>query len=173
MDGGAWWATVHGVAKSRTRLSNFTSLHFTSRNTGGASGKEPACRCRRHKRYRFSPQFGKIQWRRAWQPTPVFLPGESAGRGVLVGYSSQSCKELDTKEASYHTHAQARNTARGNRKAIGRMIVFQSERKCLTYSNPYMEVGHFTSSLGSLTLRAVKHRMKSPVSQTFEIGILL
>ena len=30
IDGGAWWATVHGVAKSRTRLSNFTSLlHFT------------------------------------------------------------------------------------------------------------------------------------------------
>ena len=26
MDGGAWWATVHGVAKSRTRLSNFTSM---------------------------------------------------------------------------------------------------------------------------------------------------
>ena len=31
MDGGAWWATVHGVAKSRTRLSNFThSLHSLS-----------------------------------------------------------------------------------------------------------------------------------------------
>ena len=29
MDGGAWWATVHGVAKSRTQLSHFTSLHFT------------------------------------------------------------------------------------------------------------------------------------------------
>ena len=28
MDRGAWWATVHGVAKSRTRLSDFTSLHF-------------------------------------------------------------------------------------------------------------------------------------------------
>ena len=28
MDGGAWCATVHGVAKSRTQLSNFTSLHF-------------------------------------------------------------------------------------------------------------------------------------------------
>ena len=28
MDGGAWWATVHGVAKSWTRLSDFTSLHF-------------------------------------------------------------------------------------------------------------------------------------------------
>ena len=30
MDRGAWWATVHGIAKSRTRLSVFTSLHFTS-----------------------------------------------------------------------------------------------------------------------------------------------
>ena len=29
MDRGAWWATVHGVAKSRTQLSDFTSLHFT------------------------------------------------------------------------------------------------------------------------------------------------
>ena len=29
MDGGAWWATVHGVAKSQTRLSNFTfTFHF-------------------------------------------------------------------------------------------------------------------------------------------------
>ena len=29
MDRGAWWATVHGVAKSRTRLSELTSLHFS------------------------------------------------------------------------------------------------------------------------------------------------
>ena len=33
MDRGAWWATVHGVAESRTRLSDFTSLHFTSSST--------------------------------------------------------------------------------------------------------------------------------------------
>ena len=33
MDGGAWWATVNGVAKSRTRLSDFTSLHFDSKKT--------------------------------------------------------------------------------------------------------------------------------------------
>ena len=32
MDGGAWWAAVYGVAKSRTRLSDFTSLHFTHCN---------------------------------------------------------------------------------------------------------------------------------------------
>ena len=43
----------------------------------GTSGKEPSCQCRRHKRDRFDPWVGKIPWRRAWQPTPVFLPGES------------------------------------------------------------------------------------------------
>ena len=32
---------------------------------------------RRHRRLRFDPWLGKIPWRRAWQPTPVFLPGES------------------------------------------------------------------------------------------------
>ena len=40
---------------------------------GGASGKEPACQCRRQKRHRFDPQVGKIPWRKKWQPTPVFL----------------------------------------------------------------------------------------------------
>ena len=39
--------------------------------------KEPACQCRRHKRPRFSPWIGKIPWRRAWQSTVAFLPGES------------------------------------------------------------------------------------------------
>ena len=51
MDGEAWKAAVHGVAEGRTRLSDFTFMH----------------------------------WRKKWQPTPVFLPGESQGRGSLVG----------------------------------------------------------------------------------------
>ena len=55
---------------------------------GGTSGKEPACQCRRHKKLGFDPRVGKILWRRAWQPTPVFLPGESYGQRSLVGYKS-------------------------------------------------------------------------------------
>ena len=35
----------------------------------------------------FNPWVGNIPWRRKWQPTPVFLPGESHGRRSLVGYS--------------------------------------------------------------------------------------
>ena len=45
---------------------------------------------------------GKIPWRRKWQPTPVFLPGESHGRRSLVVYSPQGCKELDMTEATLH-----------------------------------------------------------------------
>ena len=52
----------------------------------GASGKEPPCQCRRHKRRGFGPWVRKIPWRRAWQPTPVFLPKESPGqRGLFIG----------------------------------------------------------------------------------------
>ena len=68
MDGGAWQATVHGVAKSRTRLNDFT---FT---------------------------FTFMHWRRKWQPTLVFLPGESQGRGSLVGYSPWGRSEPGTTE---------------------------------------------------------------------------
>ena len=67
---------------------------------GGASDKEPACQCRRCKRRGFHPWVGKIPWRRTWQPTPVFLPGESCGQRHLAGYSLWGCKELDRTEAT-------------------------------------------------------------------------
>ena len=47
---------------------------------GSTCGKEPASQCRRHKRHRFDAWIRKIPWRKAWQPTPVFLPGESVDR---------------------------------------------------------------------------------------------
>ena len=70
MDGGAWWAAVHGVAESRTQLSNLLSL------------------------------FTFMHWRRKWQPTPVFLLGESQGPGSLVGCPLWSRTELDTTEVT-------------------------------------------------------------------------
>ena len=69
-----------------------------------ASGKESACQCRRHKRHRFDPLIGKIPWRRKWQPTPVFLPGESHGQRSLVGYSPWGRKGSDMTETTWHTH---------------------------------------------------------------------
>ena len=44
--------------------------------------------------------FTFMHWRRKWQPTPVFLPGESQGRGSLVGYRLWGHTESDTTEAT-------------------------------------------------------------------------
>ena len=73
-----------------------TSMGFP----GGTSGKESTCQCRGHKRRGFDPWVGKIPWRRAWQLTSVFLPGESHGQSSLVGYSPQGGKELDMTQAA-------------------------------------------------------------------------
>ena len=70
MDRGAWWAAVHGVTTSRTRLSDFTfTFHFH------ALEKEMATHS-------------------------VFLPGESQGRGSLVGFRLWGRTESDTTEAT-------------------------------------------------------------------------
>ena len=67
---------------------------------GDASDKEPVCQCRRHKKWGFDPQVGKISQMRAWQPTPVFLPGASLGQRGLAGYSPWGRKASDMTEAT-------------------------------------------------------------------------
>ena len=64
--------------------------------------KNPPCQCRRYKRHRFDPWVGKILWRRARQPTPVFFPGESHRQKSLAVYSPWGHKELDKTEATSH-----------------------------------------------------------------------
>ena len=51
-----------------------------------------------------SDSIREIPWRRAWQLTPVFLPGESHGQRSLAGYSPWSHEELGTTEVTYHAH---------------------------------------------------------------------
>ena len=66
---------------------------------GGAGGKEAICQCRRHETW-VSSLGQEDPWRRAWQPTPVFLPGESHGQGSRAGYSPCSRKVSDMTEAT-------------------------------------------------------------------------
>ena len=68
--------------------------------SNGASGKEPTCQFRRHKRLGFNPWVGKIPWRRAWQVPRVFPTGESHGQMSLVGYSPWGHKEWDSTEVT-------------------------------------------------------------------------
>ena len=66
---------------------------------GSWDGKEFFLQCRRLK---FDPWVGKFPWRREWQPTPVFLPGEFHGQRTLVGYSPWGHKESDMTEWLTH-----------------------------------------------------------------------
>ena len=62
---------------------------------GGLEGKVSACNARDPGSIRGS---GRFPWRRKWQPTPVFLPGESHEWRSMVGYSPRGLKESDTTE---------------------------------------------------------------------------
>ena len=53
-------------------------------------------------RCRFDLWVGKVPWRRAWQPTPVFLPGASHGQRSLVGYRPRGHKESDRTAVTEH-----------------------------------------------------------------------
>ena len=68
----------------------------------GSAVKNPPCPCRRQRRRRFDPWVWKIPWRRAWQPTPIFLPGEPHRQRSPVGYGPQGGTESDSTEASWH-----------------------------------------------------------------------
>ena len=75
------------------------------------------------KRHGSDPWVRKIPWRRAWQPSPVFLPGESHGQRSLAGYSPWDHTESDMTEVTTHSL----------RKRGGRSNV-QREQSLLKYS---------------------------------------
>ena len=74
--------------------------------SGSTRGKEPACQCERCKRHGFGAWVGKIPGRRARQPSPVFLPGESHGQRSLatVHGAAKSQAQQHTPHTHTHTH---------------------------------------------------------------------
>ena len=86
-------------------LLHFPFFNFIASDHQGASqvvlvSKEPTCQYRRRKRHGFICWVGKIAWKRAWQPTPVFLPGESRGQGSLSSHIPWGHKVSDMTEAT-------------------------------------------------------------------------
>ena len=85
-----------------TLLTSYTPIPQYKGFPGGTNGKEPACQCRRHRDMGSIPWVGKIPWRKAWEPTPVFLAGKFHGQRSLEGYSPEGHKESDTTEGTLH-----------------------------------------------------------------------
>ena len=71
--------------------------------SGGSDDKESACNVGN---LDLIPGLGRFPWRRAWQPTPVILPGESQGQRNLVGYSPWSHEDLGTTEQLSTPHTE-------------------------------------------------------------------
>ena len=69
-----------------------------------------------YRRHGFHPWVWRIPWRRAWQPTPAFLPGKSHGQRSLAGYSPWGHKESDTTEATSHTCMQTAYLGKNRQK---------------------------------------------------------
>ena len=99
MDREAWCAVIHGVAKSRTWLSDWTELNWTDLNIPGRLQSLGSLGVGHDWETSLS-LFTFTHWRRKWQSTPVFLPGESQGRQSLVGWHLWGCTESDTTEAT-------------------------------------------------------------------------
>ena len=112
MDGGAWWAAVHVVAKSQTWLSDFPfTFHFHALEKEMATHSSVlAWRIPGTGEPDGLPSMGSHRVRHewndlahtsaSWQPIPVFLPGESQGQGNLIGCHLWGRTESDTTEAT-------------------------------------------------------------------------
>ena len=79
----------------------------------------------------------KITLRRAWQPTPVFFPGQYHGQRNLAGYSSWGHKELDTTEV--HTHRSSRFIFHQNESDL---LFLNSDNKPLGFEDSLTNLGH-------------------------------
>ena len=78
-------------------------LNYTKKNHG-ANGRKPTCQCRR---CGFNPWVRKMPWRRAWQPTPILLPGKFHGWRSLVGIVHEVSKNgtwLSDFTLTFQTH---------------------------------------------------------------------
>ena len=82
------------------------------------------------------PGSGRFPWRKEWQPTPVFLPGEFPGQRSLAGYSPWSRKQLDMTECLTHT--------RGDKKGSTVSIQFNFFKKSI--EDLFTEVLYLKSS---------------------------
>ena len=97
MDGGAWWAAVHGVAKSQTRLSDFTftfHFHFSLSCIGEGNGNPLQCSCLEN------PRDGGAWW------TAVY--GVAQSRTRLKRLSSSSSRAI--KAAFINVHPNTKMT---------------------------------------------------------------
>ena len=106
-----WWFVLFYSGRTVRHYWSDLHTHTLRISTGfedfspfGSPGKESACQRRKRKRLEFHLWAGKIPWRRAWPPTPVFLTGEFHGQRSLAGYSPWGHRAGLGWATNTHTH---------------------------------------------------------------------
>ena len=89
-------SAVHLFLLCVAQIFIFKNIYLVTLGLLGSDGSDGKKICLQCRRPGFDPWVGKIPWRREWQPTPVFLPGESHEQRSLAGYSPGGHKELNT-----------------------------------------------------------------------------
>ena len=114
------------------------------------SGEESTCQGRGRG---FTPWVGKIPWRRAWQPTPVFLPGEAHGQRSQAGCRPRGRKESRRTERIAHTSSTPRTGLAGSHGSS--ISVSKCLRSLHTVPHRAVPVYSLASSAGGLPLKEV------------------
>ena len=96
MEGGAWCAIVHGVAKSQTRLNDFAFTFNASLRASLVAQMVKSLPAMQETQVRSLGQEGRR--RRKWLPTPGILSRKSHAQRSLAGCGPWGCKELDRTE---------------------------------------------------------------------------
>ena len=128
MDGqGTAWECENEIwIKIEQRRTKWSAVMTGVGFPGGVSGKETTCQCRSQETCRFDTWVGKMPWRKAWQTTPVFLPGDSQGtwRTTVhsVTKSLTGLKRLGTQhtmKAFLHGESYGRTEVPGRLQSMG------------------------------------------------------
>ena len=115
----------------------FVSIQIHSHRgfPAGASGKEPACQCRRR---RFNPfPAGKILWRRAWQPTPVFLAWRIPWTEEPGGLQSIGLHRVGTQLKWLSKESQAIFPGPGASVQAGKLIISKTQISYYFFRYPH------------------------------------
>ena len=96
--------SFHSHEKGLLVLCNWSILFMINGLPRWLSGKESTCQCKWCRRRGLDAWVRKIPWRRKWQPTPVFLPGNSHGQRSLAGYSPRGHEDSSMTSDWAHVH---------------------------------------------------------------------
>ena len=122
----------------------------------------------RRKRCGFNPWVWKIPWRRAWELTPVFLPGESHGQRSLAGYSPLGCIESDMTEETAQTTV--------NMQSSLTMVILFIANEELFISNSYskfckLDIANLLFAIYIAIIRVMRFAMYNMADKLYHMNI--